>query len=118
VFSKTPRLVELQKDQNPGMISLLFDSGFPFEVRQIYHLCNIPVGTTQLLAGNKLTHRLVLPISGVIDITINGTSHFHLDTPSVGLYIPPESNANYSAESGAILMIVELKSKATVLKLL
>jgi hypothetical protein len=111
MFWKIPRLVALQEDQELGRISLLFDSEFPFTVRQIYHLCGIPVGTTQVLPGNKLSHRFVTPISGVIDITINENTLFHLDMPSLGLYIPPESDAKFSSGAGTVMMIAELRSK-------
>jgi hypothetical protein len=111
MFSKIPGFVKLQQDQNLGTIALSFDSGFPFKVCQIFHLCDLPVGATQVLAGNKLSHRFVVPISGVIDITINGITHFHLDLPSVGLYIPPESNAIFSTEAGTVMIIAELKYK-------
>jgi hypothetical protein len=111
VFSKIPRLVELQKEKNPSRISLLFDSNFPFKVRQIYHLCSVPQGAIQNLTGNKLAHRFVVAILGGISIKINETDNFHLNQPNFGLYIPPESEAVITFGDNSVVMVAELKSR-------
>jgi hypothetical protein len=112
VFSKIPKLVELQKEDDHSRISLLFDSSFPFKVRQIYHICGVPQGTTQNLTGNKLAHRFATAIIGEITISINKRDNFHLNRPTFGLYIPPESEADITFGENSVVMIAELKKSS------
>jgi hypothetical protein len=66
-----------------------FDDGF----NRVYFLYDIPIGSERGGHSHKDVHQFLVAISGNLDIELdNGRGErffFNLDTPTIGLYIPP-----------------------------
>lgn len=64
----------------------------PFEIRRVYYLYGLPSGVNRTPHGHRRLQQLLVAISGSFDITIDDGVEkrvFRMDSPSVGLYIPP-----------------------------
>ena len=82
-FSETLKLMKL-RDEN-GTVSLSFDADFPFRVREVFQLYDIPVESDHNLPGNRLTHRFVIAVTGVAYVTVKEGCYTLLDKPSESL---------------------------------
>jgi hypothetical protein len=64
----------------------------PFDIKRVYYLYNVPEDMTRARHAHKRLHQILVAISGSFDVKLDdgvSTAHFHLDSPHLGLYIPP-----------------------------
>jgi oxalate decarboxylase/phosphoglucose isomerase-like protein (cupin superfamily) len=63
-----------------------------FEVKRVYYLYDLPVGTIRGAHGHRNLEQLLLALNGEFDVTVDDgfqQTRFHLDNPTHGLYIGP-----------------------------
>lgn len=88
------RIIGLTRHSGPmGSLSAVENtSRFPFDVRRVYYLYDVPSGAERGGHSHLTEQRLIMAISGSFDVTVNdGVSRrtFTLNNPSRALYIPP-----------------------------
>jgi hypothetical protein len=77
----------------------------PFEISRVYYLYDVPEKSERGGHAHKALHQLIIAISGSFDIHLSdgkNTRIFHLDSPSIGLYVCPmiwRKLDNFSANS-------------------
>lgn len=65
---------------------------FPFEIRRIYYLYDVPEGAERGGHAHRDLQQLIIAVSGSFDIILDdghGKQRFHLDRPDIGLYVCP-----------------------------
>ena len=93
-MTKKPHLITVPKvNSKSGTLSFMeVDGTLPFEVKQLYWIYNIETEANRGNHAHVNTDRVIICISGVIDITIESISgelyNFQLNDPSVVLYYP------------------------------
>ncbi len=90
-----PRLIQAGSfgDAENGTLSILEEgAGIPFSVRRIYYIYGVEADCVRGRHGHKALQQVLLVLNGSIDLHIEGASGsflFHLNSPDVGVYIPP-----------------------------
>lgn len=105
-------LIEIPAIKNrAGNISVLEnDKGFPFKVKRIFYLYDIPGGESRGAHAHKKCHQFLIPASGAFEILLDdGKTRrlVQLNRPYWGLHIPPgiwASEINFS--SGSICLVL------------
>jgi len=83
---------------------------FPFEVKRIFYLYDIPGGESRGGHAHKQCHQMLVAASGSFEVIIHDghdTKKILLNRPDKGLHIPPglwASEVNFS--SGAICLVL------------
>ena len=103
-------LIEIGKIQNrAGNISVLeSNQQFPFEIKRIFYLYDIPGGESRGAHAHKECHQFLLAASGAFEVVLDDgrtKRHVQLNRPYLGLHIPSgiwASEINFS--SGSICM--------------
>jgi len=114
---KTPTIfncdvIELKKIHNrAGNITVIDDrSDFPFSVKRVYYLYDVPSGGERGGHAHKKLHQLVVAASGYFEVVLDDGKFkkvIGLNRPSFGLYIIPgiwRELVNFS--SGAICLVL------------
>lgn len=89
------RIIELERHhgERKGDISVFQNDGeFPFEVKRIYYLYDVPGGASRGAHAHKKLSQLIVAASGSFHVTLDdGTSKhsFFLNHPYQGLLVPP-----------------------------
>jgi len=68
------------------------EANLPFKIRRIYYLYAMPSDVNRTPHGHRRLQQLLVAINGSFDIAVeNGAERevISMDSPSVGLYIPP-----------------------------
>lgn len=63
----------------------------PFEIKRVYYLYDIPSGSERGGHAHKILEQLFVAVSGSFDVHLNDGKNeevYHLNRPSIGLYIP------------------------------
>ncbi|MFC7704767.1 sugar 3,4-ketoisomerase [Plastorhodobacter daqingensis] len=89
----TPHLVEIRNHLDArGALGVIEGADLPFDIRRLYYLFDVPIGSVRGEHGHKRLQQLILCLHGKVDITLNdGRSRwpFTLDRATQGLYVPP-----------------------------
>ncbi|MEQ9692887.1 FdtA/QdtA family cupin domain-containing protein [Shimia sp. SDUM112013] len=75
-----------------GALGVIEGDQLPFSIKRIYYLYDTPKDIVRGEHGHKKLEQIMISMHGMCDVTLNdGTNeyHFHLDSPKVGLYVPP-----------------------------
>jgi len=82
----------------------------PENNRYVYYLYDVPEKSERGGHAHKALHQLIIAISGSFDIHLSdgkNTRIFHLDSPSIGLYVCPmiwRKLDNFSANSTCMVL--------------
>jgi hypothetical protein len=82
----------------------------PFEISRVYYLYDVPEKSERGGHAHKALHQLIIAVSGSFDIRLSdgkNTKIFHLDSPSIGLYVCPmiwRELDNFSANSFCLVL--------------
>jgi hypothetical protein len=106
------KLIELPKivHREGNISSINNNSSFPFNIRRIFYLYDIPSGESRGAHAHKICHQFLVACSGSFEVMIDdGISKriIELKKPNIGLHIPPciwASEINFSA--GAICLVM------------
>ena len=98
-------------DTGKGFISVVEnDGGFPFEVKRIFYLYDIPGGESRGAHSHRSCHQFLIAASGAFEVLLDdGRTQrmMQLNRPYMGLHIPPgiwASEVNFS--SGSICLVL------------
>ncbi|MBX9710950.1 MAG: WxcM-like domain-containing protein [Xanthobacteraceae bacterium] len=100
-----PRFSDMRGHLAPGE----FEKNLPFFPRRYFIVYNVPSKETRGEHAHKICHQFLICTSGSCEILVdNGTARkvFTLDSPAVGIYVPPmiwSAQYNYSAD--AVLLV-------------
>ncbi len=90
-----PRIIELPRIYDPRG-SLTFtengDGRIPFDIQRAYWIYDVPAGETRGGHSHKLLHQFLIAVNGSFNVNVyDGTewTHWMLNMPCKGLYIPP-----------------------------
>lgn len=75
-----------------GDISVIEKSNLPFFPKRVYILHNMDILVTRGEHAHKSLKQILIPVFGSIRIRVSKTDYvdeFHLNSPKIGLYIPP-----------------------------
>jgi hypothetical protein len=105
-------LIQLSRiDTGKGGISVVDNgAGFPFRVKRVFYLYDIPGGESRGAHSHKTCHQFVVAAGGAFEILLDdGRTKrvVQLNRPYMGLHIPPgiwASEINFS--SGSICLVL------------
>jgi oxalate decarboxylase/phosphoglucose isomerase-like protein (cupin superfamily) len=105
-------LIEISTVKNrAGNISVLEnDDSFPFKIKRIFYLYDIPGGESRGAHAHKKCHQFLIPASGAFEVLLDDEKSkriVQLNRPYRGLHIPPgiwASEINFS--SGSICLVL------------
>jgi dTDP-4-dehydrorhamnose 3,5-epimerase-like enzyme len=89
------------------------DVPFPFDLKRVYFLYDVPADTTRGSHAHKSLHQLIVPVSGsfVVNLEDGHTrSKFDLTNPARGLIVPPgywRTLNEFSSGSAAVVFASE-----------
>lgn len=88
------KIIELNKFvDSRGNLSVVENNiTIPFEIKRVYYLYDVPIGSARGGHAHKELQQLIIPISGSFNVHLDdGTQKksFFLDKPNQGLYICP-----------------------------
>lgn len=85
------------------------DSPFPFPIKRVYFLYDVPSNAVRGSHAHKDLHQLIVAVSGSFQVDLDdgqNQSRFILNSPSRGLTVPPgywRTLRNFSAGSAALV---------------
>ncbi len=105
-------IVELPRIENRAGNITVVENGnnFPFEVKRIFYIYDIPGGKSRGAHAHKMCHLCLVAVSGSFSVSVfDGQNQkiITLDKPYYGLHIPPgiwSNTLNFS--SGAICLVL------------
>ena len=88
------RIIELPRHHHPnGTIAVVENDGlYPFDVRRVYYLYDVPSDAERGGHSHFSEQRLIIAVSGSFDVTVDDGRRqavFRLDRPYKALYVPP-----------------------------
>ena len=88
------KIVELPRiTDNRGNLTFIEEKKhFPFEIKRLYYLYDVPANLERGGHAHKKLHQLMIAISGKFDVEVDDVANkqsFTLSCPSEGLYICP-----------------------------
>jgi hypothetical protein len=102
-------------DAEIGNITVVENSSnFPFDVKRIFYLYDIPVGESRGAHAHKNCHQLLVAATGAYEVLLDDghTKRLvQLNRPYLGLHIPPgiwASEINFSSGSICLVLASEL----------
>jgi hypothetical protein len=106
------KIVPLPKISDPRGNLTFIESGrhFPFEIKRVYYLYDVPGGAERGGHAHKDLHQLIIAMAGSFDVVVDDGStktRFHLNRSYYALYICPmiwRELDNFS--SGSVCMVV------------
>ena len=97
-------------DKRGSLTLLEVGKDVPFEVTRVYWIYDVPQGEERGKHANKVSYQYLVAVSGSIDVCledVNGRRHYHLDSKSEGLLVPPATwNELSNFSSDAVLMVL------------
>jgi hypothetical protein len=116
-------LIEIGKIKNrAGNISVIENSNFPFDVKRIFYLYDIPGGESRGAHAHKECHQFLIAASGSYEVIMddgNVKRHVQLNRPYLGLHIPPgiwASEVNFSSGSICLVLASELYNESDYIR--
>ncbi|MBO4657581.1 MAG: WxcM-like domain-containing protein [Bacteroidales bacterium] len=107
------RVIELERHhgERRGDISVFQNDGsFPFEVKRVYYLYDVPGGASRGAHAHKALYQLIIAVSGSFNVTLDDGDRkqsFFLNRPYLGLLVYPgiwRELDDFS--SGAVCMVL------------
>lgn len=113
---EVPTLIEVPaiRDELGALGVIEKDIPFPFPIKRIYFLYDVPSNAVRGSHAHKALHQLVLAVSGSFQVNLdNGrgdVASYLLSDPSQGLTVPPgywRTLADFSSGSAALVVASE-----------
>jgi hypothetical protein len=106
------KLVDLPKiyDIRGSLTPIESFSTIPFQIKRIYYIYDVPVGSGRGGHAHKELEQLFIAISGSFDVILDdgkATKKFNLNRPDVGLYVSPmiwRTLENFSSNSVCLVI--------------
>jgi len=86
-------VLETHVDERRGNLTVVNE--FPFRVKRLFWIYDIPLDAMRGGHGHERTHQLLVAVSGSVMVKLGDGETFVLSCPDVGLYIPPKHIVNY-----------------------
>lgn len=106
-------IIELDKhhSERKGNLSVVQNGEtFPFDVKRVYYLYDVPGGESRGAHAHKNLHQLIVAASGSFNVTLddgNVKRTFFLNRPYQGLYVKPGMWRDlYDFSAGAVCMVL------------
>lgn len=86
------------------------DNPFPFPIKRVYFLYDVPSNAVRGSHAHKELHQLIIAISGSFEVELDdgrAKSRFSLSSPNVGLTVPPgywRTLRDFSAGASALVL--------------
>lgn len=84
--------------------------GFPFEVRRIFYTYHVPSHEVRGEHAHKVCHQLLICVAGSLQVIADDGHHrevFVLDSPKIGLYLPPLTwGIQYKHSADCVLLVL------------
>jgi len=108
----SPRLIAIpaHRDDLGALGVVERDSPFPFEIKRVYFLYDVPAEAVRGSHAHKDLRQLIIPLSGSLTVELDDgvtKQSFALTTPSIGLTVPPgywRTLSHFSAGSTALVL--------------
>jgi hypothetical protein len=104
------KLIELPKIPNPqGNLTFIQEQHFPFEIKRVYYLYDVPGGAERGGHAHKGLHQLIIAAAGSFDVLLDdgyNRKRFHLARPYLALYVCPMVWRELDNFSGASVCMV------------
>ncbi len=111
VFDNT--IIELDKhhsDRRGNLTVVENSSSFPFDVKRVYYLYDVPGGESRGSHAHRNLEQLIVAVSGSFKVTLNDGTYkrtFFLNRPYQGLYVKPGMWRDLEDfSSGAVCMVL------------
>lgn len=112
---KSPSIVDIptMRDDLGALGVVEKDIPFPFPLKRVYFLYDVPSSATRGSHAHKALHQLIIAVAGSFTVTLDDgrtKSVFHLNSPSKGLAVPPgywRTLDDFSAGSAAVVFASE-----------
>jgi dTDP-4-dehydrorhamnose 3,5-epimerase-like enzyme len=106
------RLIRFPKivDSRGTLTCIESEQHVPFSVKRVFYLYDVPRGQTRGAHAHKELHQVLVCLAGSFDVIVEDgrtENRFHLDQPSIGLYIPPliwDTEVDFAA--GTVCMVL------------
>ena len=98
-----------------GLLGFLeFDSDLPFSPQRIFVISEVPEGKTRGEHAHHKCEQILICLSGTCEVEIDSSTAkltVVLDSPNVGIYLPPLTWArlNLKSQTTAVLVLASLK---------
>lgn len=106
-----PNIINLKSIGSPdlGYITVAeYQDNIPFEIKRVYWTYYTPNQVTRGHHAHKDLHQCIFAVSGKIEFelinVLGEISHFTLDSPEKGLYIPPMHWRTINFSHSAVLL--------------
>jgi hypothetical protein len=107
----TPRLIDVPevRDELGALGVVEKDSPFPFPIKRVYFLYDVPSNAVRGSHAHKDLHQLIVAVSGSFQVDLDDgvtKTRFMLNSPNKGLTIPPgywRTLRDFSAGSAALV---------------
>lgn len=114
------KIIEIPKIPNPaGSLCVVEnDKGFPFEVKRVYYVYDIPGGSERGGHAHRVLHQVIIALMGSFDVLLDDgeiNQGFHLARPHIGLYVCPmvwRELDNFSTNSICLVLASEVYDEA------
>lgn len=80
-------LLDSHNDRRGNLASL---EDFPFPVKRIFHIYNMPLKEVRGGHAHKKCKQLLIAACGAVLVTTGDGKNYVLDNPAEGLYVPPK----------------------------
>jgi len=83
---------DTHRDIRGDLVALNFDLSLPFVPLRYFSTFNVPVASTRGGHAHRTCKQLLIASSGTVEVTLfksDGSTTYLLDSPGMGLYIPP-----------------------------
>jgi len=113
---ETPALVDVPafRDEFGSLGVVEKDSPFPFPIRRVYFLYDVPSRSVRGSHAHKVLNQLIVAVSGSFTVNLDdgrgGVTSFDLSSPDKGLTVPPgywRTLTNFSGGSAALVFASE-----------
>lgn len=108
-------LIYLQKigDRKGNITAVNNNKEIPFDVKRVFYLYDIPGGESRGAHAHKECHQFLIAVSGSFEVLLDDgkiKKLVQLNTPNIGLHIPPgiwASEVNFSSGSVCLVLASE-----------
>jgi len=95
-------------DEEVGYISVAQKNNLPFEIKRVYWVYETPEHIERGNHAHVQCRQVLIAVNGAIDIELENTDGekelFHLNTPSIGLFVPVMHWRKINMKKGSVLL--------------
>jgi len=101
--------IHVVRDERGALGAVNGSIDLPFRINRVYYLFDITSKSLRGEHAHKRLQQLLIALTGSLDVTLNDGSNectYHLNDPSIGLYVPPGYWRRLSEFSSASTLLV------------